>query len=262
MSLVFAAIAPHSPILVPSIGKDHLNQLKQTAQAYFKLQEELYASKAETLVVLSPHGPVHNSSFALNLAPEFHGTMEQFGDFATKNTYPGNVGLTYRIREYFETRAPLQLISEPLIDYGVYIPLFLLATPLPQLKIVPIYDSTLDLTEHHRFGKLLRHQLQLDHHRIAVIASADLSHRLKPNSPAGYSPKAEKFDNKLVELLSKGKTDDVLKIKDDLIKESGECGLKVIAMLLGMLDELTYEPKKLSYEAPFGVGYLTMRYNL
>jgi len=31
---------------------------------------------------------------------------------------------------------------------------------------------------------------------------------------------------------------------------------------LGTLENMSYEPKVLSYEAPFGVGYLVAKYNI
>jgi hypothetical protein len=35
-----------------------------------------------------------------------------------------------------------------------------------------------------------------------------------------------------------------------------------ILILLGILDEVKHEPQLLSYEYPFGVGYLTMEFKL
>ena len=51
-------------------------------------------------------------------------------------------------------------------------------------------------------------------------------------------------------------------MKHDLIAEAGECGLKSIVILLGILDGINYKPRLLSYEGPFGVGYLVMQFEL
>lgn len=46
MSLIFAAITPHSPVLIPAIGKDNLSRLEATRNAYAKLADELSDRKS------------------------------------------------------------------------------------------------------------------------------------------------------------------------------------------------------------------------
>ena len=98
--------------------------------------------------------------------------------------------------------------------------------------------------------------------KIAVISSSDLSHRLKKKSPGGYSPKGAKFDNKLIEYLADPKTAaaNILKMDSKLIEAAGECGLKPIVVLLGILDGLENEAKILAYQTDFGVGYLSLNF--
>lgn len=139
MSIVFSAIVPHSPFLIPDIGKENLLRLKATESAFKKLEEDLYVSKAETIIIISPHGIIQPNSFTMNVSPEFVANFEDFGDLTTKINLAGDIGLANKIRERMETRAPLQLISEPKLDYGSGVPLYLL-TPhllvkLPQLKV-------------------------------------------------------------------------------------------------------------------------------
>lgn len=260
MSIVFSAITPHPPILIPAIGKENLEQLKKTQDSYKELEQNLYSSKAEIIIIISPHGPILPSSFTMNLNPEFTINFEEFGDLSTKLELKGDLGLAYKIRERMETRAPLQLISEGRLDHGSGVPLYLLTQKLPDIKIIPIYYSGLDLEAHFKFGQLLKREFLVNKNRVAIIASGDLSHRLTKDAPASYSPKGKKFDKKLIEYLTKGKTQDILKMNEKLISEAGECGLKSIVMLLGILEGIKYEPQILSYEAPFGVGYLTMNF--
>ncbi|MBI4779275.1 MEMO1 family protein, partial [Candidatus Falkowbacteria bacterium] len=124
------------------------------------------------------------------------------------------------------------------------------------------YYSGLDLAAHYDFGKMIKSKLLNSNVRVAVIASGDLSHRLSKNAPAGYSPKGKKFDKKLIDNLLEKQTNEIIKLKPELIAEAGECGLKSIVILLGILDGMKYEPRLLSYESPFGVGYLTMSFKL
>lgn len=262
MSLVYAAITPHPPILIPSIGKDNLSQLEKTQKSFSELEGNLYTSKAETLIIISPHGHCQTDAFTMNLNPKFEINFEEFGDFSAKHSLEGDIGNAYKMREHLETRAPLQLISEEKLDHGCGVPLYMLTQNIPNLKIIPLYYSDLSLEAHYNFGKLMQREIQVNKSRIAVIASGDLSHRLTKNAPAGYSSKGVKFDNKLMEFLSGKKTKSILNMSEKLISEAGECGLRSIIILLGILDGIEYKPETLSYEGPFGVGYLTMSFKL
>lgn len=262
MSIVFAAITPHPLILIPSIGKENIKSLKKTLASYKELENNLYASGAEIIMIISPHGLIQANSFTMNLNPEFKIDFEKFGDFSTKMSFKGDVGFAYKIRESLETKAPLQLISEEKLDHGIGVPLYLLAQNLHNIKIIPIYYSNINLNAHFEFGQILKKELLVNKNKIAIIASGDLSHRLSKDSPAGYSPKGAKFDKKLIEYLKNNKTQNLLNINKKLINEAGECGLRSIIILLGILEGIKYDPQLLSYEAPFGVGYLTMNFKL
>jgi len=262
MPIVFSAITPHPPILIPTIGKENINQLKATSDAFLKLEQDLYASQVETIIIISPHGHLQEEAFTINLCPEFTVSFEDFGDLTTKFTLEGDIGLAHQIKEKLETKVPLQFISEPELDHGSSVPIYLLTQHLPKIKIIPLYYSGLSLTAHYHFGQMIKSKLLNSSTRIAVIASGDLSHRLTKNAPAGYSPKGKKFDQKLTDCLLKKETGEIIKFKHELIADAGECGLKSIMILLGIIEGMKYEPQLLSYESPFGVGYLTMNFKL
>lgn len=262
MSLVFCAISPHPPVLIPAVGKENLKQLKKTAKAFALLEEELYGSQPETIIIISPHGPLQSEAFTMDLNSEFTADFSDFGDFDTSLTFKGDLGLAYLIREKLETKAPLQLTSENKLDHGTAVPLYFLTRHLPEIKIIPLYYSGLDREQHFYFGQLLNKEIARSKTRVAVIASGDLSHRLTLDAPAGYSPKGKKFDQKLIKLLEGKETEEILKIDHALTAEAGECGLKSIIILLGILSGVNCQPQLLSYEAPFGVGYLIMNFKL
>lgn len=262
MPIVFSAIVPHSPILIPSIGKENTERLKITLASLKKLEEDLAASLPDTIFIISPHGIIQQEVFTINLSPEFICNFEEFGDFATKQTYNGDIGLSHKIRESLETKAPLQMTSEPNLDYGSSIPLLLLAKKLTDFKIIPLHYSGLDLNAHFELGRLLKREFLLNQNKIAIIASGDLSHKLDKNSPGGYSPKGKKYDKKITEYLSKNNVPEIINFDLDLAASAGECGLKSFVIMLGILNGINYQAKMLSYEAPFGVGYAVMNYKI
>jgi aromatic ring-opening dioxygenase LigB subunit len=262
MAIVFAAITPHSPILIPNIGKENINQLKMTKIAFEKLFLSLRSSGAQTILLISPHGHIQSESFSMNLAPEFSCHFEEFGDFATRRAWLGNVGFAHKLKEALETKAPLQLISDPVLDHGSSVPLCLLTDESYKPKIIPLYYSGLDLSSHYNLGAQLRQELLRRKEPVAIIASGDLSHRLDKTAPGGFSPRAKRFDARISKYLQEKNNQGLLGLDPDLVAEAGECGLKSILILLGILDSINYTPKLLSYEHPFGVGYLVMNMEL
>jgi len=262
MSLVFSAIVPHPPILIPEIGKENVQQLDKTLRAYEKLKKKLEKIKPETIIIISPHGNIQEKTFNINSFPKFMGDFEDFGNFSIKKIWKANIGLIGKISEALETKNILSLTSKEKIDHGTSIPLFKLTENLPNVKIIPISFSELSNQKHYEFGKLLKKEIINHKEKIAVIASGDLSHRLTKNTPAGYSSKGKKFDKKIIDLLLKNDITKIINMDDKLVKEANECGFRPILILLGIMHNIKHKPKLLSYEFPFGIGYMLMDFEL
>ena len=262
MSLVFAGIVPHPPILIPTIGKNHLKQLKTTLNSYEKLKKKLSEKNIDTIIIISPHGNAHENAFTINFNPKLSCNFKDFGDFSTQKEWDLDIELTYKIKENLETNTPLQLSTDDFLDHGSSVPLYVLTENLKNIKIIPIYHSGLSLKEHFNFGEKLKKQIFVSNKNIAVIASGDLSHALTKNSPAGYSRKGKKFDKKIIELLRAKKINEILNLDPEFIGDAKECGLRPFLIQQGILKNVNYKTKMLSYEAPFGVGYLVMNFEI
>jgi aromatic ring-opening dioxygenase LigB subunit len=89
-----------------------------------------------------------------------------------------------------------------------------------------------------------------------------MSHRLQPGAPAGYDPQGQVFDRLIRESLAVMDTKRILDVPEVLADRAGECGLRPIIMLLGVLSDFNVESKIYSYEGPFGVGYLVAGFKL
>ena len=260
MSLVFSCITAHTPLLMPTIGKEGLAVIEKTKAAMQQLEQELYVAQPETLIVITPHGDALPDAVSINLNTKYVTNFEEFGDLVTKLEWKSEIMLIDRFREDFkEKHLPLVLGSAEYLDYGSAIPLYYLTQHLPNVRVVPLITSQLDMKSHYNFGKELKDEIMSSTKRVAVIASADLSHRVAENSPEGLSPKGVAFDEKIVSLISKPHPIEILDIDDAWATEAQACGAKVLATLCGMMDDIRHEPKVLSYEKPFGVGYLVAR---
>jgi len=216
----------------------------------------------DVILIISPHGPLFADAFSINLSEKYIGNFQQFGDFSTELEFKGNLGFAYKIREKLETKLPVIIVNEEKLDHGTLVPLYYLTQKLKNFSIIPIGYSLLDYQKHLEFGKIIKEEILKSNKKIAVIASGDLSHRLTFDAPAGYSPKGKIFDEQLIKFLKNKATNSILKMDPKLIEEAGECGLRSIIILLGILQDLNYQPEILSYEGPFGVGYLVMNFKL
>lgn len=259
MPLQFAAITPHSPILVPTIGKDNLARLAKTMNSYKKIGDFLSEQQIETTIIFSPHGSVKEDVFTMNVAPELNVNFEEFGDFSSKTKVGNDLETAEYIRDAFLENGKMKAANEKNLDFGAGVPSFLLFKDSKTVEIVPIKSSGLSLREHFEAGIAIGKILEKSTKKIAVIASSDLSHRLTKHSPAGYSPKGQKFDLRLVDLVHEKRIDDLLSLDEKTITEVKTCGLKTILMLFGTLygAGADWEMLTSTYEAPFGVGYLT-----
>ncbi|MFA5188336.1 MAG: AmmeMemoRadiSam system protein B [Patescibacteria group bacterium] len=260
--IVFSAICPHPPILIPNIGKDNLDKIKDTAKALKDLEKDLYAAKPDVILIISPHGEIIPDAFSINLNSSYYLDFEEFGDFTTKAEFKSSPRLVLQLKERVENQFPLILSSMNKLDHGAGVPLFYLTKHLKNIEIIPLSYSLLDYDKHFQFGQLLKKELVKSDKRVAIIASGDMSHVLTKDAPAGYSPKGAEFDAKLVNLLKRKDMRGILNLDHKLIEEAAECGLRSFLILLGIIEEYKYDVEVLSYEGPFGVGYLVANFKL
>ncbi|MFA6194536.1 MAG: class III extradiol dioxygenase subunit B-like domain-containing protein [Patescibacteria group bacterium] len=265
MALTTVALLPHSPLLIPEIGRANYSFLAKTAAAYEEIKALLKANPVDTVIVISPHSAPQADSFVLNVAPEMEINLKDFGFIPPKTILTGDAFLADQITNALRPEFSLQLVSETVLDHGSAIPLYLLKEACGQAKIIVISpNESLSLGDQWRFGERLRTVLMANEKNIALIASGDLSHRLKKKSPGGYSPKGAKFDNKLIEYLSDpaSASENILKMDAKLINDAGECGLRPLLILLGVLNGSKWQSEVLSYQTDFGIGYLAMNFKL
>jgi len=205
MPIIFAAISPHPPIILPSVGseKDRA-QVKKTIEALENLGKKFKEKNPDSIIISSPHP-----------------------------------------------------------DWGFNVPLFFLAqgfkgeieTHLMELESPNFYFD--------EGKKVFESRIKNKESRIAVIASGDLSHCLKEDGPYGLHPDGPKFDKALIEALKKMDIETILKL-DEIYPGAGECGLRSFCFLLGILEAsgINWKAEILSYEGPFGVGYLVASFKL
>jgi len=152
------------------------------------------------------------------------------------------------------------LVSSPHPDWGFNVPLHFLAKNVHGIEVKTHLTDLESPKVHFERGKKIIESLPRAK-RGAWIASGDMSHRLAKDGPYGLHPSGPKFDKEFIRLLKAKNVQEILNMPSQLVEEAGECGLRSFCMLLGALEatKLDWQPKILSYEGPFGVGYLVAR---
>lgn len=257
--LSFVGIAPHPPLVIPAVGRGELARVENTVQALKELSRRVKAAVPERLVVITPHGPILDRGIAVPAADLISGDFSSFGAPQVKLSFRLDQDLLRLLEEEVEKGGSLSpLVPVPQfrrLDHGAAVPLYYLEQEGVPLEGLHLTFGFLPYRDLFAFGQALRRAIERCRRPTAVIASADLSHRLIPGAPAGYTPRGAEFDRLLVRLLQEGKVEAILNLDPELVEEAGECGLRSIIIALGCAGERA-RAEVLSYEGPFGVGYL------
>ncbi len=256
--VVFGAIMPHPPILIPAIGGKRLKEAENTKKALQELSKNLKIKDFDTLVVITPHGAVSSAAVPVYTSPVFEGDFANFGMPKPLFSFKGDTELAVAcVKEdtNLTSRTP-----ETILDHGALVPLYYPFDAGIRKPILPIAIGFLSLAKLYEFGKVLVRAAKKSGRKIAVIASADMSHRLTPDAPSGFDPRGKEFDDKLVDMVRRYDVKSILDFPPDLAEDAGQDALWSIAVLLGALDGLNVKHEVLSYEGPFGVGYMVAQF--
>ncbi len=267
--LLFMAVVPHPPLIIPAVGGEEAGTVKKTAAAMQAIACKIATLKPDTVVVISPHGPVFRDAVAVFDGKRLSGDLGRFNApaedveveidtsfvaaFTAKSETEGTV-----VRMDRETARLYQ--TEYRLDHGALIPMLFLKDAGVKAMYVNITYGLYSYDRLYRLGFMLRQAAEETGRKIVVIASGDLSHCLIPGAPAGYRPEGPVFDRKLKEMLAAGNVEGLLNFQERDLEKAAECGFRSIIMAFGALDGLQFQARVLSYEGPFGVGYLVAEF--
>ncbi len=255
--IVFAAIVPCSPLLIPSVNPERVGMAAKTRTALSNLAEELFASKPDTIVLFCDHANTPTDTFAINIADPYHASLAEFGDLGYSKTYGTDFMLADGMqRNMRHAGHAITLETEKELPFSATVPLAMITEHLPNVHILPIAPCNKTPKEHFDFGVALRESLVSSSKRIAVIACGDGSHTRNADAPGGLHEDGEKLDNLLAILVAQKNTAGLLQVYEVLRTHAQDTSYRQIVMLFGALDGAPMESSVLSQEAPFGVGQL------
>jgi aromatic ring-opening dioxygenase LigB subunit len=264
-NLVSCALMPHPPIMIPDVGKHELHTIKDTVAAAEHVSQVIKELNPQTVVLITPHGPVFEDAACISIHPRLKGNFAAFGapetgmGFETDGLLVRHIlrkaeRLGVHVVELTEHLAKTYRLSLQL-DHGALVPLYYLHRAGFKGQLVHISMGMLPYEEMYTLGKAVQAAIETVDKRVAVIASGDLSHRLIPGAPAGYNPRGAEFDQLVIQALKTVDVKSLLAMDKNLIEAAGECGLRPICFLMGVLGGYEVDAQVLSYEGPYGVGY-------
>jgi AmmeMemoRadiSam system protein A/AmmeMemoRadiSam system protein B len=257
-SIVFAGIAPHPPIMVPEVGRTSAAAVRGSIDGMAELTRRLISSGAETVILISPHAPLEPYAFVAYQGSVLQANFANFRAPAVRFEAQLDEEMLQAIAEAAgqEGYEVAGLGTGQTLDHGTAVPLYFLQRNGWSGRVVALGYSFLSNEDHLRFGSCIGKAISKTGRAAGLIASGDLSHRLKADAPAGYNPTAYLFDNEIVDALRKNSPERIINIDQDLRRLAGECGYRSMLTALGAITEQKWACEVLHYEAPFGVGYL------
>ncbi|MEY8461286.1 AmmeMemoRadiSam system protein A [Eggerthellaceae bacterium 24-137] len=260
MGLLAAYAVPHPPLIVPAVGQGQETAIADTTAAYQEVAQRVAEHDPDIIVIASPHAPLYRDGFFISDAPEETGSMAQFGQPAETVVTRGDSEFARAIADRLARRS-IPVAGAPAaqteIDHGAFVPIHFLAqtVDLEEVPVVRVGLSALSPSDHHFLGQSITRAAERLDMRCVLIASGDLSHRLKEDGPYGFDPAGPKFDRAVESVFARGALQELFALDPVMCENAAECGLRSFEIMAGALEGLPFTPQLLSYEGPFGVGY-------
>ena len=261
MSILAAYVLPHPPLILPEVGRGEEKKIQLTVNAYERAMKEAAEQKPDTVIIASPHTVMYADYFHIAPGEEAEGSFAQFG--AEGVTVAARYD-TVLAKEIEMETGEIGIEAGPVggrnaaLDHAVMIPLRFLYTHTRDFRVVRLGISGLSPLDHYNFGKCVARAVDTLGRRAVFIASGDLSHKLTPEGPYGFAPEGPRFDKACMKYLEEGDFLKLLRMERTLYEPAAECGLRTFWMMAGALDGQALKIKKLSYQGPFGVGYVVV----
>lgn len=258
MAISAACMLPHPPLIVPEIGRGEEKKIQKTIDAYHEAARWIGGYQPQTVVVVSPHQAMYADYFHISPGRAARG---DFGQFRAAHVAMQVCYDTEFVEELCRQAAAGSLPAgtdgqqDARLDHGTMVPLYFVNQYWREYRLVRIGLSGLPLRSHYELGKCVKKTAEALGRKTVVIASGDLSHRLKADGPYGYRKEGPEYDRRVMDVMENADFAKLFQFSEDFCGKAGECGHRSFTIMAGALEGLQVQAKRLSYEGPFGVGY-------
>jgi aromatic ring-opening dioxygenase LigB subunit len=272
VALVFAAIAPHGSMAIAEWCKVEERQLAAKTRAAMDDLGRLFAAASpDVTVVLTPHNIHVDRAMAVVLAGTLAGTLEG-GAVPISMRVPVDRDMAVAITSAIgDAAVPVAAVSYGAndtaaavfpMDWGTQVPLHFMGgrdlPPKPIVMIAPARDLSWDA--HVTAGRAIASAAAASGKRVALIASCDHGHAHDPKGPYGFSPAAQEYDDRVVDLVKRDALGELLRFDPALVAEAKADSFWQMLMLHGAVAD-RWRAEFLSYEAPTYFGMLCAAYS-
>lgn len=258
MSILSAYMVPHPPLIIPEIGKGQELTIKSTIDAYHEVARRIGGERPDTIVLFSPHQVMYADYFHISPGKGAKGNFSTFraGNIKMEVSYDTEfVNELCKLADNVFFPAGTDGERNKQLDHGTMVPLYFVNQYWKNYRLVRIGLSGLPLIRHYELGQIIKKTADSLNRKVAIIASGDLSHKLREDGPYGFQKEGPEYDRRIMDVMGRASFGELLTFPEDFCEKAAECGHRSFTLMAGALDETAVLPEKLSYEGPFGVGY-------
>ena len=258
MAILAAFMVPHPPMIVPAVGRGSEKQIQKTIDAYEQVADEIAALAPETIIITSPHTVMYADYF--HISPG-RGAKGDFGRFRAAQVCFDEEYDRELVNELAGIARgqgfPAGVMGErdKRLDHGTMVPLYFIRRKFTGAKIVRIGLSGLPLSEHYRFGQMIREAVDKLGRKAVFVASGDLSHKLQDYGPYGFAEEGPQYDARIMDVCSRAAFGELFDFDETFCDRAAECGHRSFVIMAGAFDGLAVKATQLSHEDVTGVGY-------
>ena len=236
MSILLTCMLPHPPLIVPAVGKGEESKIQKTIDAYHEAARRIAACRPETIVLISPHQVMYADYFHISPGKSADGDFGQFRAPGEQMEVLYDTAFVEKLCALAEEKdLPTGTLGEHdrKLDHGTMVPLYFVNQYWTDYQLVRVGLSGLSLTRHYELGQCIQETANELNRKVVIIASGDLSHRLKEDGPYGYREEGPAYDARIMDVMSRGDFGELLEFSEDFCDKAGECGHRSFTIMAG-----------------------------
>ena len=253
MAILAAFMVPHPPMIVPAVGRGSEKQIQKTIDAYEQVADEI-----ATIIITSPHSVMYADYFHISPGKGAKGDFGRFRAAQVCFDEEYDRELVNELADIARVQGfPAGVMGErdKRLDHGTMVPLYFIRRKYTGAKIVRIGLSGLPLSEHYRFGQMIREAVDRLGRKAVFVASGDLSHKLQDYGPYGFAEEGPQYDARIMDVCSRAAFGELFDFDETFCDRAAECGHRSFVIMAGAFDGLAVKAAQLSHEDVTGVGY-------
>ncbi len=254
-----AYIVPHPPIIVPEIGKGQEVNASATIQAYHAVGRQISELAPQVIIVTTPHGTSYGDYLHISPGKVLKGSFAEFGAPEIQielKTDPELADRIVALAHSYGIEAGGLGARDNLLDHGALVPLYYITRYYTDFSLIRISIAGLPLEQLYIFGYCIQKAVARSDKNAVFIGSGDLSHKLREDGPYGYAREGPVFDQMLADAIKEADFKKLLAMDEAFCNAAAVCGLRSFVIMAGALNGYNIKSNILSYEGPFGVGYM------